>query len=290
MADHTSLHPAESLAFSAMYRFQTQGQRSSQALFQNSSASRLSQYGDSSNLLCEPTNSCAATGNGMNGVEEQVNPAYWDLESSVSSQPLALNRSKALAAVYEDEWNPNSQQHDGLQDYGAAGGNHQKLDSFSEAFYSRSICRITGSSSEPGGYSGAPNNSPPPPLPSLSFPLLLSPPPTPLPPSSLSPPKRAPHPAAQTLNQVQSQSPSEGPLRFFPPLPFTSSTLPGNYTPAHWLALPTDAGESGDITQQLPQDPSPSSNYPEGMGLHSRHLGATQRDTGILTSTGNFYW
>ncbi|KAL6490671.1 hypothetical protein MHYP_G00010160 [Metynnis hypsauchen] len=279
MADHSSIHPSESLAFPATYRFQAQGHRSSHSLFQNSSMGRLSQYGDSSNLLCEPANICATAGTSMNGGDEQINSGYWDMESSVSSQSLALNRTKAHTGAYEEEWNSNSQQQDAMEDYGATVGNHQKLDSFSEAFYSRSICRITSSSGEQGGYSVAPNNSSTPPLPSLSFPLVLSPPPTPLPPSSLSPPKRAPHPlVAQSLNQAPSQSPSEGSLRFFPPLPSASSTLPGTFSPSHWLPLSTDAAVSGDITQHLAQDPSPSSIYPEGMVLHLRQLSTTHRD------------
>ncbi|XP_036451950.1 transcriptional-regulating factor 1 [Colossoma macropomum] len=238
MADHSSIHPSESLAFPATYRFQAQGHRSSHSLFQNSSMGRLSQYGDSSNLLCEPVNSCATAGTSMNGVDEQINSGYWDMESSVSSHSLALNRTKAHTGAYEEEWNSNSQQQDAMEDYGATVGNHQKLDSFSEAFYSRSVCRITNSSGEQGGYSIAPNNSSTPPLPSLSFPLVLSPPPTPLPPPSLS-----------------------------------------TFSPAHWLPLSTDAGASGDITQHLAQDPSPSSIYPEGVGLHLRQLSTTHRDT-----------
>ncbi|KAI4895737.1 hypothetical protein NFI96_024038 [Prochilodus magdalenae] len=284
MAEHTSIHPSESLAFPATYRFQSQGHRSSHSLFQNSSIGRLSQYGDSSNLLCEPINNCAAAGTSMNRVDEQINSAYWDMESSVSSQPLALNRTKAHIGAYEEEWNSNSQQQDAMEDYGATGGSLQKLDSFSEAFYSRSVCRITSSNGEQGGYNVAPNNSPP--LPSLSFPLVLSPPPTPLPPPSLSPPKRVPHPImAQTLNQTQLQSPSEGSSRFFPPLPCTSSTLPGTFSPAHWLSLSTDAGASGDIAQHLASDSSPSSIYPEGVGLHLRQLGTTHRDTDCSLET-----
>ncbi|XP_072542905.1 uncharacterized protein [Salminus brasiliensis] len=280
MADHTSIHPTDSLPFPALYRFQErQAQRSNHSFFQSNSLARLNHYGGSSNLLCEPTGSCATAGTSMNGVEEEIDSAYWDMESSVSSQPLTLHRTKAHSGVYEEEWNSNSQHHAAMEDYSATGGNLQKLDSFSEAFYSRNICTITSSTGgEQGGYNGAPNNSPPA-LPPLSFPLVLSPPPTPLPPPSLSPPKRAPHPpAVQILNQMQSQSPSEGSLRFFSPLPCTSSTLPGSFSPAHWLPLSADVGGSGDITQHLPQDSNPSSIYPEGVGLHLRHLSATQRD------------
>ncbi|KAG9274315.1 transcriptional-regulating factor 1-like isoform X1 [Astyanax mexicanus] len=283
MADHTSIHPPDSLPFPAMYRFQPQGPRSSHGLYQSNSMTRLSHYGDTSNLLCEPAGSCATPGTSMNGVEDEINSAYWDMESSVSSQSLLVHRFKAHSGVYEEEWNSNSQQHATLDDYSGTGGNHQKLDSFSDAFSSRSICRNNSiAAGKHGGYNGAPNNSPPP-LPTLSFPLVLSPPPTPLPPSSLSPSKRAPHPpAAQILNQVQvqlqSHSPSEGSMRFFPPHSCTGSTLPGSFSPAHWMTLCTDVGESGDITQHLHQDPSPSSIYPDGVGLHPRHLNATQRD------------
>uniref|UniRef100_W5KVD0 Si:dkey-19b23.10 n=1 Tax=Astyanax mexicanus TaxID=7994 RepID=W5KVD0_ASTMX len=290
MADHTSIHPPDSLPFPAMYRFQPQGPRSSHGLYQSNSMTRLSHYGDTSNLLCEPAGSCATPGTSMNGVEDEINSAYWDMESSVSSQSLLVHRFKAHSGVYEEEWNSNSQQHATLDDYSGTGGNHQKLDSFSDAFSSRSICRNNSiAAGKHGGYNGAPNNSPPP-LPTLSFPLVLSPPPTPLPPSSLSPSKRAPHPpAAQILNQVQvqlqSHSPSEGSMRFFPPHSCTGSTLPGSFSPAHWMTLCTDVGESGDITQDLHQDPSPSSIYPDGVGLHPRHLNATQRDACSLENS-----
>ncbi|XP_076829393.1 uncharacterized protein LOC143475416 [Brachyhypopomus gauderio] len=275
MADHT-IHPSESLpnTFLTMYRLQPLGhQRSNHGLFQN----RLNQYGDSNNLLCEPTDNCSTPGTSMNRVDEQIDPAYWDL-SSVSSQPIPLNRLKAHNGVFEDEWTSNSQQQDAMEDYGVAGGNHQKLDSFSEAFYGRSISRIT-SSGDHRDYNMASNSSPPP-LPSLSFPLVLSPPPTPLPPPSLSPPKRATHlPAAQTLNHTQLQSPSQGSLHFFPPLPCTSSTLPGSFPPAQWHPLSTDASGSGDITLHLPQDPSPSVIFHEGVGFHQRpQRDATERD------------
>ncbi|XP_066537741.1 transcriptional-regulating factor 1 [Hoplias malabaricus] len=279
MADHTSIHPSESLPFPTMYRFQTQGQKSSHYLFQNNSIGRSSQYGDSINLLCEPANSCANPGTSINGADEQVSSAYWGMETSVSSQPLVMNKTKAHHGVYEEEWNSNSQQIDAMDDYGATDGNHQKLDSFSEAFYGRSLCRITSSSEEQAEYNTVPNNASPP-LPSLSFPLVLSPPPTPLPPSSLSPPKRAPHPlATQTMDQAQSQSSSESPLRFFPPLPCSNSILPGSFTSVHWLPLSTDTSGSGDLSQHLPQDPSPSSIYTESLGLNIRQLNATHRDT-----------
>ncbi|KAK1797099.1 hypothetical protein P4O66_008488 [Electrophorus voltai] len=276
MADHTSIHPSESLPspFPAMYRLQALGhQRSNHGLFQN----RLNQYGDSGNLLCESTDNCATSGTSMNRIDEQISSAYWDLESSVSSQPIPLNRTKAHTGVYEEEWNSNSQQQDAMEDYGATRGNQQKLDSFSEAFYGRNISSIT-SGGDHREYNMASNGSPPP-LPSLSFPLVLSPPPTPLPPPSLSPPKRAIHlSATQTLNHAQSQSPSQGSLHFFPPLPCTSSTLSGGFPAAQWHAPSMDSSGSGDITQHLHLDTSPSVIYQDGLGFHLRSTSATERD------------
>lgn len=280
MADHSSSHTSEPPPFPAMYRPQTQGQRSNYGLFQNSSVSRINQYEDSS-LLNDPADNCENAGTSMNGIGEQINTAYWDMESLILSQAGAFNRTKAPSERYEEEWNSSSQQQDAIENYGTTGGNPQKLDSFSEAFSGRSISRIN-SCVDQVGYNVDPNNSPTiPSLPSLSFPLVLSPPPTPLPQPSLSPPKRGLYPpAAQSLCQTQSQSPCEGSLRFFSSLSCTSSILPGVFTPTHWLPLSTDTSGSGDITQHLPQDPGPSAVYPEGVGIHLRQLSATEGDTG----------
>lgn len=280
MADHNSIHTSESPSFSAAYRLQMQSQRSNYSLFQNSSGSRINQYEDS-NLLNDAADNCTNAGTSMNGVGEQINTAYWDMESLISSQPSAINRTKAHSERYEEVWSSSSQQHDAIENYGTTEENHQKLDSFSEAFYGRSISRIA-SCVDQVGYNVDPNSSPTiPPLPTLSFPLVLSPPPTPLPQPSLSPPKRGLYPAAaQSLSQTQSQSPSEASLRFFPSLSCTSSILPGSFTPSHWLPLSTDTTGSGDITQHLPQDPGPSTVFPEGVGIHLRQLSATEGDTG----------
>lgn len=285
MADHSSIHTSESPPFSAMYRLQTQGQRSNYSLFENSSVSRINQYEDGS-LLSDPADNCASAGASMNGISEQINSAYWDMESFISSQPGAFNRTKAHSERYEEEWNSSSQQQDAIENYGTTEGNHQKLDSFSEAFYGRSISRIANCVDQVG-YNVDPNNSPTiSPLPSLSIPLVLSPPPTPLPQQSLSPPKRGLYPPpAQSLSQVQSQSPSEGSLRFFPTLPCTSSILPRSFTPGHWLPLSTNTSVSGDITQHLPQDSGPSTIYPEGVQIHLRQLSATEGDTGNQNSS-----
>lgn len=268
-----------------MYRLQTQGQRSNYNHFQNISVSRINQYEDNS-LLNDPADNCASAVTSMNGVGEQINTAYWDMESLISSQPGAFNRTKANSERYEEEWNSGSQQQDAIENYGTTGGNHQKLDSFSEAFYDRSISRIANCVDQVG-YNVDPNNSPTiPPLPSLSFPLVLSPPPTPLPQQSLSPPKRGLYPpAVQSLSHTQSQSPSEGSLRFFPSLSCTGSILPGGFTPTHWLPLSTDNSGSADITQHLPQDQGPSAVYPEGVGIHLRQLSATEGDTDCSLET-----
>ncbi|KAK2860446.1 hypothetical protein Q7C36_004612 [Tachysurus vachellii] len=285
MADHSSINTSESPPFSTMYRLQIQGQRSNYSHVQNSSVSRINQYEDSS-LLNDPANNCASAGTSMNGVGEQINTAYWDMESLMSSQPGAFNRTKAHSERYEEEWNSSSQQQDSMENYGNTGGNHQKLDSFSEAFYSRNFSRVANCVDQVG-YNVEPNNSPNiPPLPSLSFPLVLSPPPTPLPQSSLSPPKRGLYtPAAQSLSQAQSHSPSEGSLRFFPPLSSTSSILPGGFTPSHWLPLSTDTIGNADQTQHLPQDPGPSTVFSEGMGIHLRDLSVAEGDTDCSLET-----
>lgn len=281
MADHSSgsIHTSESPSFSAMYRLQPQGQRSNYSLFQNNVGSRINQYEDSS-LLNDAADNCGNAGMSMNGVGEQINTAFWDMESLISSQSGTINRTKSHSERYEEEWSSGSQQHDAIENYGTTGGNHQKLDSFSEAFYGRNISRIVNCVDQIGYNVDSNNSQTIPPLPTLSFPLVLSPPPTPLPQPSLSPPKRGLYPPAQPLSQTQTHSPSEGSLRFFPPLSCTSSILPGSFTPTHWLPLSTDSSGSGDITQHLPQDPGPSAVYPEGVGIHLRQLSATEGDTG----------
>ncbi|KAI5104255.1 hypothetical protein C0J45_5881, partial [Silurus meridionalis] len=270
MADHSSIHTSESPPFSAMYRPQTQGQRSNYSLFPDSSVSRINNYEE--NLLNDPADNYTNAGTNMNGVGGQMNTSYWDMESLISSQPSAFNRTKGHS---EEEWNSSSQQQNAIESYGTAGGNHQKLDSFSDAFYPQSISRIANCVDQ-GGYNIDPNNSPTiPPLPSLSFPLVLSPPPTPLPQTSLSPPKRGLYPpAAQSLSQTQSQSPSESSLRFFPQLSCTSSILPGGFMQTQWISNSTDTNGNGDITKHLTQDPGPSTGYPEGMGINLRQLSA----------------
>lgn len=276
MADHSSINTSESQPFSAMYRLQPQGQRSNYSLLQNNPLNKINQYEDSG-LLNNPAENGANAGTNMSGVGEHINTAYWDMESLISSQPGVLNRSKAYRERYEEEWNSSSQQQDTMENYGSTEGNHQKLDSFSEAFYSRNISRIV----DQVGYNADPNNSSNiPSLPFLSFPLVLSPPPTPLPQPSLSPPKRALYPpVAQSVSQTQSQTPSEASLRFFAPC--TSSILPGGFTSSSWgLPLSTETSGSEDLTQHLPQDPGSSAVYPEGMGIQLRDLNATEGDTG----------
>ncbi|XP_062849640.1 uncharacterized protein LOC134311921 [Trichomycterus rosablanca] len=273
MADPSSIHTSESLPFAAMYHLQTQSQRSNCSIFQNSSINRLSQYEESSNLICDSNDNCTTAGTSMNGVNVQIGSGYWEPESLVLPPSVALNRIKASSEGYGGEWNYNLHQQIAVENYGPTEGNRQKLDSFSDAFHGRGISRITNSG-EQIGYNVQPNNSPHPhAFPSLSLPLVLSPPPTPLPPPSLSPPKRP------SQSQNQTQSPSEGSLRFFPPPSCTGSILPGSFPPTHWLYLPTDASGNADITQQLPQDTSPSSVYPEGVEISLRQLSATDTDT-----------
>lgn len=269
MADHSSSHTSESSSFAAMYHLQTQSQRANCSISQNNSNS--SQYGEGSNLLCD---SADTAGTNMNGENMEIGSGYWETEEPmVLHSPVALNRIKASIDGYGREWNYNLHQQNAIENYGSTEGHKQKLDSFSDAFHGRGISRITNDG-ERFGYNLQPNSSPHShPFSSLSLPLVLSPPPTPLPPPSLSPPKRPP--------QSQIQSPSEGSLRFFAPSSCTSSILPGSFPPTQWLYLPTDTSGDPDIAQQLPQDASPSSVYPQGVEIYPRQLSATATDTGI---------
>lgn len=280
MADQSSgsIHTSESPSFSAMCRLQMQGQRSNYNLFQINTGSRINQYEESS-LMNDDGDNCGNPETTMNGDGEQINTAFWDMESLISSQPGTIHRTKSHSERYEEEWSSSSHQQDAVENYSNTGGNHQRLDSFSEAFYGRNLSRIANCV-EQVGYNVDSSNSPIiPPLPTLSFPLVLSPPPTPLPQPSLSPPKRGLYPpATQPLSQTQTHSPPEVSLRFFPPLSCTSSILPGSFTPTHWLPLSTDTSGSGDIT--LGQDPGPCSIYAEGVGMHLRQLSATEGDAG----------
>ncbi|XP_051563961.1 uncharacterized protein LOC127446788 [Myxocyprinus asiaticus] len=273
MADHTSYEPSESLSFAPMFRSETEGQRSSHNLYRQGSMSGLSQFEVSNHLPCE---TCDGTGSTMNGIDPSGNTAYWGNTSPVSS--VGLNRNKAQLGMYENNWSSHCHQQEATESYETT--EHQKLDSFSEAFCSQSTSQMLGGEDQIG-FSTPPNNSTPPSH-ALSFPLVLSPPPTPLPPSSFSPPKRHQHfLSAQILSQSQMQTPTDGSLQFFPSLPSPST---GRFNYPSWLQLPAEDNESGNITQHLPQEFSPSLVHSEQAGPHMRQISSPPKDCSLQMS------
>ncbi|XP_026072367.1 uncharacterized protein LOC113052199 isoform X2 [Carassius auratus] len=266
MADHTSPEP-ESLSFTPMFRPQTEGQRSSHDLYQQGSMNGLGQF----EVPCEATN---GTGSSMNGIDQSANAAYWGNTSPVSS--MGLNRNKTQAGVYETDWSSHCHQQEASESYEITGRQQQKLDSFSEAFCSRSTYRMLG-----GGEQSSFNNSTPPSH-NLSFPLVLSPPPTPLPAPSFSPPKRPQHLLpGQILSQSQIQTQIDGSLQFFPSLPSPST---GRYNHPIWLQLQADDNNGLDLTQHLPQDSNSSMVYAEHGGPHLKQINSLQKDCSLQMS------
>ncbi|XP_052458437.1 uncharacterized protein LOC128017206 isoform X2 [Carassius gibelio] len=266
MADHTSPEP-ESLSFTPMFRPQTEGQRSSHDLYQQGSMSGLGQF----EVPCEATN---GTGSSMNGIDQSANAAYWGNTSPVSS--MGLNRNKTQAGVYETDWSSHCHQQEASESYEITGRQQQKLDSFSEAFCSRSTYRMLG-----GGEQSSFNNSTPPSH-NLSFPLVLSPPPTPLPAPSFSPPKRPQHLLpGQILSQSQIQTQIDGSLQFFPSLPSPST---GRFNHPIWLQLQADDNNGLDLTQHLPQDSNSSMVYSEHGGPHLKQINSLQKDCSLQMS------
>ncbi|XP_039515668.1 uncharacterized protein si:dkey-19b23.10 [Pimephales promelas] len=262
MADHTSPEP-ESLSFAPMFRPQTEGQRSSHDLYQQSSMSGLGPF----EVPCEAPD---GTGSALNGIDQSGSPAYWGSMSPVSS--MGLNRIKAQAGVYETDWSSHCHQQEAVDCYETTGRQQQKLDSFSEAFCSRNMPRMQG-----GGEQSGFNNSTPPSH-SLSFPLVLSPPPTPLPPQSFSPPKRPQH---FLPGQILSQSQTDGSLQFFPSLPSPSSS---RYNHPIWLQLQADGNESLELTQHLQQDSNSSLVYSEHGSPHLKQMNSQQKDCSMQMS------
>ncbi|XP_051576288.1 uncharacterized protein si:dkey-19b23.10 isoform X1 [Myxocyprinus asiaticus] len=263
MADHTSSQPSESLSFAPMFRPETEVQRSSHNLYQQGSMSGLSQFEVSNHLPCETSD---GTGSTMNGIDQSGNASYWGNMSPVSS--VGLNRNKAQSGVYENDWSSHCHQQEATESYETTEHQQQKLDSFSEAFCNRSTSRMMGGGDQ-SGFSTPSNNSTPPSH-ALSFPIVLSPPPTPLPPSSFSPPKRHQHfLSGQILSQSQMLTPTDGSLQFFPSLPSPST---GRFSYPIWLQLPAEGNEGVDITQYLPQDSSPSPGYSDHAELHMRQI------------------
>lgn len=270
MVDHTS---AESPSFATMFRPLTEGQRSSHDLYQQELVSSLTQFEVSNHLPCE---SSEDTGSTMNGADQSANASYWGNMSPVSS--MAQNRNKA-PGMYDPVWNSHCHQQGTTESYDALGSQRQKLDSFTDAFCSRSTSRILGGGGEHNGFN-APSNNSTPPSNSLSFPLVLSPPPTPLPPPSFSPPKRPQHCVpGQILSQSQMQSQTDGSLQFFP----LSSPSTARFTHPIWLELPAEDADGVDIIQPLSQDSNPSMSYSEHGGPHTKQQ-SLQKTTDCLLS------
>lgn len=263
MADHTSPEP-ESLSFAPMFRLQTEGQRSSHDLYQQGSISGLGPF----EVPCEATD---GTGSALNGIDQSGNAAYWGNTSPVSS--IGLNRNKPQTGVYETDWSSTCHQQEASESYETTGRQQQKLDSFSEAFCSRSTSRMLGGE-EHSGF-----NNVTPPSHALSFPLVLSPPPTPLPPS-FSPPKRPQHfLPSQILSQSQIQTQTDGTLQFFPSLPSPST---GRLNHPIWLQLQADDSDGLDLTQHLQQDSNSPLVYSEHGGPHLKQINSMQKGTGYI--------
>ncbi len=263
MADHTS---PESLSFTPMFRHQTEGQRSSHDLYQQGSISGLSPF----EVPCEATD---GTGSALNGIDQTGNASYWGNTSPVSS--MGLNRNKAQAGAYEADWSSHCHQQEASESYETTGHQQQKLDSFTEAFCSRSATRMLGGEEQSGFNSSTPQSH------ALSFPMILSPPPTPLPAPSFSPPKRPQHfLPSQILSQPQMQSQMDGSLQFFPSLPSPST---GRFNHPIWLQLQADDSDGLDLTQHLPQDSNCSLVYSDHGGAHLKRINSLQKGTGNIT-------
>ncbi|XP_067302430.1 suppressor of activated egl-4 protein 1 [Pseudorasbora parva] len=266
MADHTSPEP-ESLSFAPMFRPQAEGQRSSHELYQQSSMSGLGSF----EVPCEGTDS---TGSALNGIDQSASAAYWANTSPVSS--MGMNRIKAQVGVYEPDWISHCHQQEAEDCYGASGREQQKLDSFSEAFCSRSSSRMLDGGEQSGFNSTHPSSN------SLSFPLVLSPPPTPLPPASFSPPKRPQHfLPGQILSQSQMQTQTDGSLQFFPSLPSPSTSRPNHPI---WLQLQADGNDILDLTQHFQQESNSSLLYSEHGGPHLKQINSLQKDCSMQMS------
>ncbi|KAL0970697.1 hypothetical protein UPYG_G00245870 [Umbra pygmaea] len=156
--------------------------------------------------------------------EAQIKPG-WCVNASPPDQDAMTGEGRERGGGYFQDW---ASLHAYSQTVGGANGGRcgypQKLDSFSEAFcFRRNIAGNRSSNESSGignfGFASQPSTrwiktevydsltessthpSPPHPHP---FPLVLSPPPTPLPPTSLSPPKNTPPPPIGTFGPVQS--------------------------------------------------------------------------------------
>ncbi|XP_043101612.1 uncharacterized protein si:dkey-19b23.10 [Puntigrus tetrazona] len=264
MADHTSPEP---LSFAPMFRHQTEGQRPSHDLYQQGSLSGLGPF----EVPCEATD---GPGSALSGIDQTGNASYWGNTSPVSS--MGLNRNKAQAGVYEADWSSHCHQQEASESYETTERQQQKLDSFSEAFCSRNATRM------PGGGEQSSFSSSTPPSYALSFPLVLSPPPTPLPAPSFSPPKRPQHfIPGQILSQSQIQTQTDGSLQFFPTLPSPSTS---RFNLPVWLQLQPEDSDGLDLTQHLPHDSNSSLVYSEHGASHPKHINSMQKDCSLQMS------
>ncbi|TRY94224.1 hypothetical protein DNTS_028570 [Danionella cerebrum] len=253
MAEHSSPEHGP-LSFTSMFRSQTEGQRSIHELYQHES-----RY-EGSNLYEIPCDDRPF--NTLNGEDQSRNGAYWG--NGFFSGSMGLNQNKEHSGVYEPDW---TSQQEGVERW-AAGLQQQKLDSFSEAFCGRGISRMLS-----GGDQRRFSNSTPPSR-ALSFPLVLSPPPTPLPPQTLSPPKRSPQLLpGQVLSQSQVRT--DVPMQFFPTLPASST---GRFNPPSWLQPHGDQDDRVELPQELLQESSSSVVYSEHGGPLMKQINSMHKD------------
>ncbi|XP_076145344.1 uncharacterized protein LOC143127629 [Alosa pseudoharengus] len=263
----------------------------------------------------------AGEGYPVSGLEQQQeSPVGWGGQASSSSSSSSSSsaavmpsgpRGRSQMEEYREEWAYQA----GLDGYrggggggggeeGAGGGNRQKLDSFSEAFFRRSLERQYADAADGFfGMKGIPEGSVSDfPLPSLSnsfaFPHVLSPPPTPLPAGPVSSPPRRMHlpPSSQAAvlppgSQHQLDLSCSGPVQFFPTLqPFYPSSQSPTLTPKfplhHWLQPSAEVPMRGrDPTPPIGQGRD-SLLYPEEE-FHLKHLDSGQHndyaDCGLQT-------
>ncbi|XP_062372947.1 transcriptional-regulating factor 1 [Sardina pilchardus] len=242
--------------------------------------------------------------------QQQESPVGWGGQASSSSSSSSSSavmpsgpRGRSQVEEYRDEWAYNGYRGGGGGGGGGedgVGGNQQKLDSFSEAFFRRSLVRQYADADALFGMKGIPEGSVSDfPLPSLSntsfsFPHVLSPPPTPLPSGPVSSPPRRMHlPASsqaavlppgssQHQHQHQLDLSCSGPVQFFPALqPFypasQSPTLTAKFPLHHWL----QQGQGADPRGREPTPPvgqgRDSLLYPDEE-FHLKHLDAGQHN------------
>ncbi|KAL2079507.1 hypothetical protein ACEWY4_025251 [Coilia grayii] len=262
----------------------------------------------------------------VGGLEPQGSPVGWggqSASSSSSSSAVAamgpsIPRARSHIEEFREDWASLYQEEvEGFREGGGEGGGGelggagggQKLDSFSEAFFRRSLARHHADANGFFGMKGAGmggSDIADIPLPSLStsfsFPHVLSPPPTPLPAapassssttsSSTSPPRRvhlsAPQPPLPAGSHHQLDL-SCGPLQFFPALqPFypassQSQTLTAKFPLPHWLQQQQQQQSVADMSVSRARDMTPpmhpgrdSMLYPEEEEFHLKQPDSAQ--------------